>query len=134
MTMLTGRRHRLISVLFALCSFVFMQMAVAGYVCPGAASQAAEAAVMVEAGMPCAESKSLNMDDAQPNLCQAHCQTGQQTASKYVLPPLPAAAAIGPGFMHVVTEPVFLGTSLQTPDLRRTTAPAVAIRNCCFRI
>lgn len=80
------------------------------------------------------KSKSPGMDGAQPNLCQAHCQTGQQTASKYELPPLPAAAAIGPGFMHAVTEPVFLGTALQTPDLRRATAPAVAIRNCCFRI
>jgi hypothetical protein len=70
-----------------------MQLAVASYACPGAqSSRVAEVAAMAEAGMPCAETMSLRMDDEQPHLCQAHCQASQQTADKYELPrwhPLP---------------------------------------------
>lgn len=132
--MFSGRRHRLFTVLFALCSFLFMQLALASYACPGAAAKVAEVAAMVEAGMPCAESMSLKMDDAQPHLCQAHCQGAQQSADKHELPTLPAVAAIGPMFRHTVTTPVFSGLPLQAPHLMRATAPPLAIRNCCFRI
>lgn len=135
--MFSGRRHRLFTVLFALCSFLFMQLALASYACPGAAAKVAEVtevAAMVEAGMPCAESMSLEMDDAQPHLCQAHCQSAQQSADKHELPTLPTVAAIGPTFRLAGTTPVFSGMPLQAPHLMRTTAPPLAIRNCCFRI
>ena len=84
--------------------------------------------------MPCAESMTLNMDDAQPNLCHAHCQTGQQTADKYELPAPVAIGALPADFTSPVIAPVFLGAPLQAPHLKRTTAPPVAIRNCCFRL
>lgn len=84
--MTRNRRTRLITVLFALLSLLFMQLAVAGYACPGTGSKIAEAAAMAEAGMPCAESMPLSMDDQQPNLCHAHCQAGQQSADKHELP------------------------------------------------
>ena len=84
--MTRNRRNRLITVLFALVSLLFMQLAVASYVCPGTASKVAEVAAMAEADMPCAESMTLAMDESQPNLCQAHCQAGQQTADRYELP------------------------------------------------
>lgn len=129
--MLTRRRTRLITALFALLSLLFMQLAVASYACPGAASKVA---AMADARMPCVEPMSLNMDDAQPNLCHAHCQTGQQTADKYELPSLPTVALIGPGFTLAATIRVFSGAPLQVPDLKRATAPPVVIRNCCFRI
>ncbi|MBT9474890.1 MAG: hypothetical protein IV091_03445 [Polaromonas sp.] len=132
--MLFGRRHRFIAMFFALCSFLFMQLAVASYACPGAASKVAEVAAMVEAGMPCAESMSSNRDKAQPNLCQAHCQAGHQTADKYELPSLPTAVAIGPMFTHDAPALVFSWLQLQAPHLMRRTAPPLAIRNCCFRI
>ena len=132
--MFSGRRHRLFTVLFALCSFLFMQLAVAGYACPTVTSKVAEVAAMAEAGMPCAESMSLEMDDAQPHLCQAHCQSAQPSADKHELPTLPTVAAIGPTFRLTGTTPVFSGMPLQAPHLMRTTAPPLAIRNCCFRI
>lgn len=63
-----------------------MQLAVASYECPNGVAKIAEVAAMTEAKMPCAESVSMARDEAQPNLCQAHCQPGHQTADKYELP------------------------------------------------
>ena len=132
--MTRNRRNYLITVLFALVSLLFMQLAVASYVCPGTASKVAEVAAMAEADMPCAESMTLAMDESQPNLCQAHCQAGQQTADRYELPAPVVIATVPADFTLPLTAPVFLGAPLQAPHLRRTTAPPVAIRNCCFRL
>lgn len=132
--MTRNRRPRLITALFALICLLFMQLAVASYACPAVASKAAEVAAMAEAGMPCAGSMKLNRDDAQPNLCQAHCQTGHQTADKYELPAPVAIATVPADFTLPVTVPVFLGAPLQAPHLMRTTAPPVTISNCCFRL
>ena len=132
--MTRNRRNRLITVLFALVSLLFMQLAVASYVCPGTASKVAEVAAMAEADMPCAESMTLAMDESQPNLCHAHCQAGQQTADRYELPASVVIVTLPADFTLPVTAPVFLGAPLQAPHLKRTTAPPVAIRNCCFRL
>lgn len=105
--MTRNRRHRLITVLVALVSLLFMQLAVAGYVCPGSESKIAEAAAMAEVGMPCAESMPLTMDDEQPNLCHAHCQAGQQSADKYELPSPVAIGTLPANFSLQVAIPVF---------------------------
>ena len=128
------RRTRLITAVFALISLLFMQLAVASYTCPGTGSKIAEVAAMAEAGMPCAESMSVNMDDVQPNLCQAHCQVGQQSADKHELPSPVAIGALPADFSLQVAIPVFSEAPLQAPHLQRTTAPPVTIRNCCFRL
>ncbi|TAL73926.1 MAG: hypothetical protein EPN79_01140 [Burkholderiaceae bacterium] len=132
--MIFFRRHRLITVLFALISLLFMQLAVARYACPGPMQKASEAAVMAEAGMPSAEPMLLSMDDGQPSLCQAHCQAGQQSADTHALPSPVAFSALPAAFTLPVTVLVFSGAPLQAPHLKRITAPPVAIRNCCFRI
>ena len=132
--MTRNRRHRLITVLFALVSLLFMQLAVAGYACPGSGSKIAEVAAMAEAGMPCAESMPLNMDDQQPNLCHAHCQAGQQSADRHDLSSPVAIDVLPANFSLQVAIPVFSEAPLQAPHLQRTTAPPVAIRNCCFRL
>ena len=129
-----NRRSRLRTALFALISLLFMQLALANYVCPGVASSVAEAATMAEAGMPCAQSMALSMDDAQPNLCQAHCQAGQQSADKYEpLAPLLMADLPADFRLPALVTMVF-GAPRNAPDLMRSTAPPVAIRNCCFRL
>ncbi|MDI1252475.1 hypothetical protein [Thermomonas sp.] len=132
--MIRNRHQRLITVLFALVSLLFMQLAVAGYICPGSGSKIAEAAAMAEAGMSCAESMPLNMDDQQPNLCQAHCQAGHQSADKHELSSPVAISALPANFSLQIALPVFSEAPLQAPHLQRTTAPPVAIRNCCFRL
>ncbi len=129
-----NRRSRLITALLALVSLLFMQLAVASYACPGTGSKVTEVAAMAEAGIPCAEAMPLNMDDAQPNLCHAHCQPGEQSADKYQPPSPVAISALPADFTLPVIVPVFLGAPLQVPHLKRTTAPPVAVSNCCFRL
>lgn len=127
-------RTRLFTVFIALASLLFMQLAVAGYVCSGTGPKVDQAMAMAEVSMPCAESMTLNMDETQPNLCQAHCQAGHQTADKYELQFPNAIAALPADFALSVRVPVLSGTPLQAPHLMRTTAPSVAIRHCCLRL
>jgi len=129
-----NRRTRLVTALFALLSLLFMQLAVASYVCPGTASKVAEVAAMAEADMPCAESMTLAMDESQPSLCQAHCQVDQQTADRYELPSPIAIGALLADFTLPAIVPVFSRVPQQPPHLMRATAPPIAIRNCCFRL
>jgi hypothetical protein len=126
------RRHRLITVLFALFSLLFMQLSVAGYACPVDAKVSAIAS-MAEAGMPCAGEMS-SMDTEQPGLCHAHCQSAQQTVDKFQAPA--PIGAVATGFTYVL-EPARLSSPprlAQAPSLSRSTAPPIAVRNCCFRI
>ena len=128
------RRTRLLTAFFALVSLLFMQLAVAGYVCPGAGSNVSDISAMAEAGMPCAQSMTLSMDEEQPNLCQAHCQAGHQSADKHELSSPVAISALPADFSLKIALPVFSEAPLQAPHLQRTTAPPVSIRNCCFRL
>ena len=132
--MIPTRRHRLFVVLFALISLLFMQLAVAGYACPGAKVKVAEIAAMAEAGLPCAESMTTGMDEDQPNLCRAHCQTGQQAADKYELPAPAGVGSLPVNFTLPDSVALLTGVPVQAPHLKRTTAPPVTILNCCFRL
>ena len=132
-----NRRKRLVTVLFALANLLFMQLAMAGYSCPGGLTKVVkvtEVATMAQAGMPCTESMALTMDDEQPSLCHAHCQADQQSVDKYQLPGLASLADLATDFPLPRFTPALLGAPLQAPLLRRTTAPPLAVRNCCFRI
>ena len=130
----TLRRHRFFTVLFAVCSLLFMQFAVAGYSCPGLESRFQNSASMTQEAMPCAESMPTARDDVQPNLCKAHCEP-VQTGSDQGAVQVPALAANG-GLL--VVAPVVLALpqrfAPQPSLLARTTAPPLAIRNCCFRL
>lgn len=130
----TLRRHRLFTVLFALCSLLFMQLAVAGYSCPGSESRVQEIAAMAQAGMPCADSMSMALDDEQPNLCKAHCEP-VQAASDHDTVQVPALAADN-GVPHAAPLAIALPPRFapQQSLLARATAPPLAIRNCCFRL
>ena len=132
--MFTRRRHRLITVLFALFCLLFMQLALASYVCPGA-EKAAQVAQMTEAGLPCAEAMSQAMDEEQPALCHAHCQAADQSADNFQPPVLASLAQLGPVFRVAAspTQPVG-ACSAPAPNLRRATAPPLAVLLCCFRI
>ena len=128
------RRIRLKGALVALVSLVFMQLAVAAYVCPGKGANVSEIAVMAEAGMPCADSVSVVIDGVQPNLCQAHCKAEQQSADTYQLPSLVSLSALLTVYPAPVTAPLPPGLPIQMPLVQRSTAPPLTVRNCCFRI
>ncbi len=128
------RRIRLKAALVALVSLVFMQLAVAAYVCPGSVVSLAETAAMGKSGMPCAGSESVVMDEEQPNLCQAHCQVGQQSADTYQLPTLACASSVLAVYPAATAAPLLPGVPIQPPLVQRSTAPPLTVRNCCFRI
>ena len=129
-----NRRTRLISAMFLLINLLFMQWAVAGYVCPALVSKASDATAMAEAGMPCAETMSADRDSTQPNLCQAHCQAGQQSADRYELPAPIAVSAFLTNYRLPDLLPVLSRPSLQPAQLERSTEPPLAIRHCCLRL
>ncbi len=131
-----NRRNRFATVLFALLSLLFMQLAMAGYSCTrGDAGKAAEMATMAQADMPCAGSMTLAMDEAQPNLCAVHCNSDLQTADNYLVHSLPTLAVPGTDFPRPNIAPAAPpGATWQAPLLRRSTAASLAVRNCCFRI
>ena len=91
-------------------------------------------AAMADAGMPCAGTMSADKDSTQPNLCQAHCQAGQQTADKHELPPPVAVFAFLTSYLLPDIFPVFSGPAPQAARLERSTAPPLAIRHCCLRL
>jgi len=128
------RRTRLFTMLIALVSLLSMQLAVAGYSCPGTASKVTEMAKMAQSGMPCVEIMASDMDDLQPGLCHAHCQTEHQSADKHQVPAAALPIHCGTGFITLRLVPLPRGAPLQAPLLTRTTAPPVAVRHCCFRI
>ena len=125
------RRHRLITVLFALFSLLWTQLAIAGYACP-AETKAIQTAAMAAAGMPCADDTAMDME--QPGLCNAHCQPTQKTVEK-VQAPTPMGA-VATGFTYSL-EPSRVSAPRplsQSPSLLRSSAPPISVRNCCFRI
>ena len=129
-----NRRFRLISAMFLLINLLFMQWAVASYVCPALALKTPDMTAKADAGMPCAETMSAEMDSTQPNLCQAHCQAGQQSADKHESPAPIAVFAFLTSYRLPDFLPVVSGPSLQPAQLERSTAPPLAIRHCCLRL
>jgi hypothetical protein len=133
------RRYRIVTVLLALASLLFMQIVIAGYACKGNLDQAGKLAViapMVQSDLPCDGSMTMTMTmDSNPStLCHAHCKADPQTADKYQVPAVPSVAGLASDFSFHFTAPAPVGALLQAPLLRRTTAPPLAVRNCCFRI
>lgn len=127
------RRNRFATVLLVLASLLFMQLALAGYSCAGVESKVQQAAAMAEAGMPCAGSMSMSMDDdEQPALCHAHCAAGEQASDNHPLQVPAVALPAGLALERVALQPT-IRSAPQAPLLTRTTAPPLAIRNCCLR-
>ena len=128
------RRIRFLTVLLSLVSLLLSSAALAGYACPEH-QKALVVAQMTEDGAACAETMSRAMDEEQPGLCHAHCQSSSQSADSFH-PPL-FADVLELGAVVVVPE-LELRVSLPAPVapalLQRETGPPLAVRNCCFRI
>ena len=132
--MLWNRRTRLISAVFLLISLLFTQWAIASYVCPALTAEASGTAGSAIAAMPCAETMSADTDSAQPNVCQAHCQAGQQSADRHEVPAPIAIFVLLPSYLLPDILPVLSGPAIQPAQLERSTAPPLAIRHCCLRL
>ena len=78
------------------------------------------------------------MDARQPTLCHAHSndQASKQSLDKPELPQVAAFASVGLTQIVESSDIVSAALSVEPESLvlTRTTAPPIAIRNCCFRI
>ena len=128
------RRWRIVTIILSLCALLVSQGAVAAYACQGAA-KAYEVAQMTEAAMPCADTMSKSMDDEQPTLCHAHCQSAQGALDHFQPVDFAPTAVFGPVLTIVLAaKPVSTGVQVQASVLRPSASPPLAISNCCFRI
>jgi hypothetical protein len=128
------RRWRVVTVVLSLLALLFTQSALATYACAGP-SKAFQVAQMTEANLPCAEEMSKSMDNEQPSLCHAHCQSAQGTLDHYQPAQLPAISDVGPVLIVApAAKPVAPGAYLQPSLLRRSASPPLAVAHCCFRI
>jgi hypothetical protein len=137
-SMRLSRRSRFITALIALMSVLFTQLAVAAYECPR--TQIAQAMESIAAPGAAAEHHEMpgcgGIGAEESSLCQDHGQGGNQSLDKPELPhvspfitALLVQAVSHDDLAYPSTTPA--STSL---SLTRTTAPPLAIQNCCFRI
>jgi hypothetical protein len=123
---------RVVVALTASASLLFAQLAVAAFVCPELEAAAATALSADDAQMDdCAH---LNVE--LPSLCQPHCEPDSQRAHTPHLPPVQAFVAAELSVVICDSHAVALTHTLErdAPTLKRSTAPPLVIRNCCFRI
>jgi hypothetical protein len=133
-----SRRHRFIATLLALISVLFTQLAVAAYVCPSMQiGQAMESIAALGAKVDHAMAGCDGMDSEQPVLCQNHGQVSHQSLDKPELPdvaPFIATTLVqAVGFADIAYQDTTTSPSANL-SLKRSTAPPLSIRNCCFRI
>ena len=129
------RLSQLIVVCAALVSMLFMQIAAAAYTCPSMVDGSGNTAIIALGSNQMTGCDG--MDTAQPNLChvQAH---GDQDKQSFGNPAPDISPFIAARLLSTVL-PVKAMVGAQSPLpaaplFNRTTAPPIAIRNCCFRI
>jgi hypothetical protein len=122
------RPSRFLAALVTLFCLLFTQLAVAAYACPGWGTMTVVADSGAMAG--CEE-----MELAQSGLCVAHCEAGHQSFDTPGAPLVQPFVAAALSVVLATDTGQFRPPALPDPDqLTRTTAPPLAIRNCCFRI
>jgi hypothetical protein len=129
------RQSRVASAFIALLSMLFMQLVLAGYVCPpGAATVAADATVQVSASMPPMPGCD-QVDMEQPSLCHANAHAVQQSLDKHALP---LVSAFVPASLTLVLHDTKFLLAAHPCDLDAAllsgAPPPLTIRHCCFRI
>lgn len=133
--MKSSRINRLVTVLIAVTSLLFAQLALASYTCPGMSMPERTAMTATGDGMT-GMGHCSDTDMAQPGLCHAHDHGGQQSLDKPDLPHVPPFQAVGPVLTVVLPDTATPPptTVAAAPFLAHATAPPLAIRHCCFRI
>ena len=122
-----------------LALLLFAQGAVATYACPalmGARDQSAAETQMVAMPADCEQMGPMAaMDSNTPNLCLAHCQSGQQSNGHADAPTVPS---IMPSvFIISLPDPEALASSgrhFASERIPAADSPPHTILHCCFRI
>lgn len=137
--MKTSRQFRVVAALLALMSMLFMQLAMASYACPeirlGQPGSEMAADMEDSAAEDIKLSSCHEMDKAQPNLCHAHAQSGNQSLDAPQVPQVAPFAAVAAALPVVLMATPSHSQTIPIPLalLGRTTSPPIAIRHCCFR-
>lgn len=126
------RRYQITIVVLTVLHMLFMQLAVAAYVCPASAKTQADFSGMK--AMPCDPTSVGLMDREQPNLCHAYCQHAPQSADTAAWPMPLAAGELFALRNWQVPELQLLGIARRAPWLQHSTSPPLIVQNCCFRI
>jgi hypothetical protein len=132
--MLWLRRHRLYLVLVACAQLLFMQLALAQYVCPGMGALAA-AGTSTQAdtahGADCPDAGNPE----RAALCMAHCQAAGSSPQAHPVPvfaPLPLNG-MPPPWAHAL-QPPFAAALLSSRWTDHAFSPPIGLRHCCLRI
>ena len=126
------RKYRQLVARVLLGAFLFAQGALSVYACPVPDGQPASLA----SAAPMADCDGMSgLDPTVPNLCLAHCQSGQVVVDLSAQPGF-SAALLG-AIVVSLTEPVATPGSTRASSSMRFTAaapPPHTILHCCFRI
>lgn len=97
------RRHRSWLSGWLIAVLLFTQLATAAYACPQLVPAAGDAGTAM-VGMPdCSGAMPASMDPEQPQLCKAHCESGQTSVnSQPATPDVPLGLAIGATLAGIV--------------------------------
>ena len=131
-----NRRPRLIGALVALVSILFMQIVLAGYVCPKPGVQTSDSAMSAMTSLDTSMPGCDGMDIAQPALCHASAHVQHQSLDKHDVPSVQpfVPAAMSFVLVHAVLPIPTNSVELDTTRLSGGSPPALSIQNCCFRI
>lgn len=131
-----SRPHRLFTALIVLFSMLFMQLAVASYVCPGHMT-GSEIPALSSDIRSAAMADCAGMDEEQPALCHAHAEDpyAKQSLDKPQVPDVQPFVFAGLTLtLQAIDIAALQQHQPQLSYLVRSSAPPIAIRNCCFRI
>lgn len=131
-----NRPSRIAGAVLAIFSMLFMQLVLAGYVCPQSKGSTAVS------GKPAISASMVDMpgcvqiDSGQPNLCHASAHTLDQSLDTHQIP---AVQAFVPATISLVLVPTTVPIAsnlrkLNTVSQSGAPPPPLAIRHCCFRI
>lgn len=125
------RPSRIVAAIVTIFSLLFMQLAVASYVCPGDHPGARVAQSAEEMPSDC-----MGSDKEQPARCHAHAQADNQSLDKPASPPVTAFAPVTLFTALPALSAIYRPDAPQAEMLLlvRTTAPPLAIRHCRFQI
>lgn len=133
-----SHKSRIVSALLALVSMMFMQLAVAGYMCPSMQIAHAMDAIAMQVvaidhhDMSACEEFEID----QPSQCPTQVKIDHQSLDKQDTPRIPPFMAltlvVAINHADVAYHP--LAMQREASWLTRTTAPPLSIQNCCFRI
>ena len=125
------RPSRIVAAIVTIFSLLFMQLAVASYVCPG--DHLGAPVLQSAAEMP---GDCMGSDKDQPSRCHAHAQADKQSLDKPATPGITAFAPVTLFTALPALSAIYLPGAPQAEFALhvRTAAPPLAIRHCRFLI